>query len=141
MYHHSVVPIFAWIAFKIAPTASCLGVFPLFNTFVHVIMYSYYALASFGPKVQPYLWWKKYITQLQLAQFIIYALYVIPFMKYQEGYPVKFWSFTISPQPLIFFFLFYNFYKQSYVNKKPTTAGTPSQPEVNNNVLDNKKQH
>ena len=32
-------------------------------------MYSYYFLASLGPRVRPYLWWKRYLTQLQLAQF------------------------------------------------------------------------
>lgn len=114
MYHHSVVPLLGWIVLKIAPTASCLGLFPLVNTFVHIIMYTYYAAASFGPSVQPYLWWKKYITQMQLAQFALYAAYTIPFFLFQEGYPLKFWSYIGFPQPFIFFYLFYRFYKDSY---------------------------
>jgi hypothetical protein len=37
------------------------------NSFVHIIMYSYYLLAALGPEVQKYLWWKKYITTLQMV--------------------------------------------------------------------------
>lgn len=37
------------------------------NSFVHVVMYSYYFLAALGPGVQRYLWWKPYITRLQLV--------------------------------------------------------------------------
>lgn len=36
--------------------------FGFLNTFVHIIMYTYYMLAAMGPKVQKYLWWKKYLT-------------------------------------------------------------------------------
>lgn len=37
------------------------------NSFVHVVMYTYYGLAGLGPKVQKYLWWKRYVTILQLV--------------------------------------------------------------------------
>lgn len=40
----------------------------LINSFVHIIMYSYYLLAAFGPTVQKYLWWKKYLTTLQMVK-------------------------------------------------------------------------
>jgi GNS1/SUR4 family len=39
----------------------------LINTFVHIIMYSYYLLTALGPGVQKYLWWKKHITRLQMV--------------------------------------------------------------------------
>lgn len=38
------------------------------NSFVHIIMYSYYLLAAMGPRVQKYLWWKKHITNLQMVR-------------------------------------------------------------------------
>jgi hypothetical protein len=48
-----------------------LGFFvPLLNTFVHIFVYSYYGLAVFGPSMQKYLWWKKYLTKLQLVSLI-----------------------------------------------------------------------
>ena len=37
------------------------------NSFIHVLMYSYYGLSSV-PSMRPYLWWKKYITQGQLVR-------------------------------------------------------------------------
>lgn len=37
------------------------------NAFVHVVMYSYYFLAALGERVRPYLWWKKYLTALQIV--------------------------------------------------------------------------
>ncbi|KAL1465614.1 hypothetical protein WDU94_005169 [Cyamophila willieti] len=40
----------------------------IINSFVHVVMYSYYFLAALGPQVQKHLWWKKYITRLQLVR-------------------------------------------------------------------------
>jgi len=30
-------------------------------------MYAYYLLSAMGPAVQKYLWWKKYITILQIV--------------------------------------------------------------------------
>lgn len=61
--HHSVVPICTWLGFTLSPnghgTLSTLA-----NSGVHVLMYGYYAAAALGPKVRPWLWWKKYLTQL-----------------------------------------------------------------------------
>ena len=34
-------------------------------------MYTYYGLSAFGPWMQKYLWWKKYITMLQLVSVIL----------------------------------------------------------------------
>ena len=30
-------------------------------------MYSYYLFAAFGPRFQKYLWWKKYLTVMQMV--------------------------------------------------------------------------
>lgn len=39
----------------------------LLNTFVHIVMYYYYILVCLGQNV----WWKMYLTDLQLVQFVI----------------------------------------------------------------------
>lgn len=39
----------------------------LLNCVVHVFMYSYYGLTALGPSYQKYLWWKKYLTTIQLV--------------------------------------------------------------------------
>ncbi len=38
------------------------------NSGIHVLMYGYYGLAAFGPKIQKYLWWKKYLTIIQMVK-------------------------------------------------------------------------
>jgi len=37
------------------------------NSFIHTLMYVYYGLAAIGPSMQKYLWWKRYMTKLQLV--------------------------------------------------------------------------
>ena len=39
------------------------------NAAIHVLMYLYYGLASCGPKIQKYLWWKKYLTIIQMVRY------------------------------------------------------------------------
>lgn len=81
-----------WFSMKVNPLAPIIGLFGLFNTLIHSIMYSYYALASFGPHMQKYLWWKRYITQLQLLQFLVCGSYGVILFIRQTGYPsVWFW--------------------------------------------------
>ena len=46
----------------------------LLNSLVHTFMYAYYGLAAFGPHMQKYLWWKKYLTQLQLVRIYEFGL-------------------------------------------------------------------
>lgn len=41
------------------------------NSVVHVIMYTYYGLSAAGPRFQKYLWWKKYMTAIQLVRLTI----------------------------------------------------------------------
>lgn len=40
----------------------------MLNCFVHTIMYTYYMLSAFGERVRKYLWWKKYVTVLQMVR-------------------------------------------------------------------------
>lgn len=44
--------------------------FAFLNSFVHVLMYLYYGLAAFGPKMQKYLFWKKYMTLVQMVSLL-----------------------------------------------------------------------
>lgn len=47
------------------------------NSFVHVVMYSYYLLTALNPKYKENVWWKKYITQLQIVSNFFLNLNVI----------------------------------------------------------------
>jgi hypothetical protein len=37
------------------------------NSFVHIVMYSYYFVTSMWPQYRNNIWWKKHITQLQMV--------------------------------------------------------------------------
>ena len=39
----------------------------LCNSFIHFCMYIYYGVAALGPRYQKYLWWKKYMTSMQIV--------------------------------------------------------------------------
>ncbi len=37
------------------------------NSMVHSLMYTYYLIASLGEPYKRYLWWKKYLTSIQMV--------------------------------------------------------------------------
>ena len=81
-------------------------------------MYSYYFLAALGPQMQPYLWWKRYLTTFQMVQFCcIFAKSIVVVLGIVEcAYP---WQFSLISCGLVtgFFGLFFEFYVQEYKNK------------------------
>ena len=77
--------------------------------FIHVVMYSYYAMALMGVAVP----WKKYITQLQLLQFVVvfcHAVYVLLYTKCLKILPYS-QICSVMANMLV---LFGNFYAKSY---------------------------
>uniref|UniRef100_A0A6B2G5A6 Elongation of very long chain fatty acids protein n=1 Tax=Myxobolus squamalis TaxID=59785 RepID=A0A6B2G5A6_MYXSQ len=67
VYHHLSIFLLMWYYFKVIPGSLAMPLATL-NCIVHVFMYSYYLLSGLGPSVQKFLWWKRYITQMQLVQ-------------------------------------------------------------------------
>lgn len=117
VFHHSIVPLFCWIGIKLAPGGPN-GFFPLINSFIHVIMYLYYALSTLGPKIQPFLWWKKYLTRLQMIQFILVMINAAyTFMSPNCKFPILF-AYLQGAVATAFFILFAMFYKDTYKQKK-----------------------
>ena len=50
-------------------------------------MYFYYMCAAFGPGMQKYLWWKKYITTIQLIQFVLVFFHAIQPIFFTCAFP------------------------------------------------------
>lgn len=118
--HHSLVAWSVWLGVNFGATGqNCF--FPFVNCFIHMIMYTYYALAALGPSVRPYLWWKRYLTQLQMAQFISLIVHGSIPVFYDCGFPPYFGYLTIFEASL-FFALFFNFYVNTYNRHKPQRA-------------------
>jgi elongation of very long chain fatty acids protein 7 len=114
--HHGIMPFSVWWGVKFMPGGHSTF-FGFLNTFVHIIMYSYYMLAAMGPEMQKYLWWKKYLTMFQMAQFVgIFTHAFQLFFSNACNYPIVF-AYWIGGHGVLFLFLFSNFYKQAYKKK------------------------
>jgi hypothetical protein len=67
VFHHSTMLLIWWIVATWIPGGQVwLGAW--LNSGVHVVMYLYYAL-SVIPSLKDKLWWKKYITSMQLVKY------------------------------------------------------------------------
>ncbi|XP_055383737.1 elongation of very long chain fatty acids protein 7 [Condylostylus longicornis] len=114
--HHGVMPVSVWWGVKFIPGGHGTF-FGFLNIFVHIFMYTYYMLAAMGPKVQKYLWWKKYLTVLQMVQFVLIMVHSFQlFFSNECNYPMSF-AYFIGGHAIMFYFLFSNFYKETYVKK------------------------
>lgn len=112
VFHHSFVLLMTWFYIKFAPGGST-AMFPIVNGMVHTIMYTYYILSTFE-SMKPYLWWKKYVTTIQLIQFIILGLhFAVAALTPNCGYP-RALSLTGVAIACLFFALFAAFYRQTY---------------------------
>ena len=109
VFHHSSMPFLADYSFHYAswpPIGFGMGL----NSFIHIIMYSYYALTAFV-LLQDFAW-KRLITQLQIAQFIL-GVFLGGFGYLYEGYCV--FSFLY---PVALIALFSNYYYHAFYKKK-----------------------
>ncbi|NWW49240.1 ELOV7 protein, partial [Pedionomus torquatus] len=115
VFHHSIMPWTWWFGVKFA-AGSGLGTFhALLNCIVHVVMYTYYGICSLGPAYHKYLWWKKYMTTIQLIQFIMITchigqIYIMDDCPYQ--YPI--FMFIIWLYGSMFLVLFLHFWYHAY---------------------------
>lgn len=127
VFHHSFVPILCWIYLKYHPGYT-VAFFPLVNTFVHTIMYTYYLLATFGPKIAPYLWWKKYLTSLQIVQFvlILIQLATIPLSSDEKCQYPRAFLYVAFAGAILFLWLFYTYYVDTYKAAAAAAASTSS---------------
>ncbi|GFS01646.1 elongation of very long chain fatty acids protein [Elysia marginata] len=67
VFHHGIMPFSWWFGVKLVPGG--FGTFhSLLNSFIHLMMYTYYGLSAMGPAFHKYLWWKKYMTKMQIVR-------------------------------------------------------------------------
>jgi len=117
VYHHVSMLMFQWCLVKYVPgSVSYFG--PLLNCFIHALMYSYYMLSAFGPHMQKYLWWKKYLTKMQMYQFVLIFFYCSNLMTHDMNEVGRFFAWFNWFYMISLFWLFNHFYQTSYVEKK-----------------------
>ncbi|XP_055678558.1 elongation of very long chain fatty acids protein AAEL008004 isoform X1 [Lutzomyia longipalpis] len=114
--HHGCMPMSVWFGVKFTPGGHSTF-FGLLNTFVHIVMYSYYLFAAMGTQYHKYLWWKKYLTTLQMIQFVAIMVHAFQLLFIDCNYPRAF-VWWIGMHAVMFFFLFNEFYRQTYKDAK-----------------------
>ena len=122
LIHHGIMPMLSFILVRWVPGGhESFG--GMYNGFVHVFMYSYYFLASLGPHMQKYLWWKKYLTTLQMIQFVcIFSKSMVVVLGWAQcGYPWQM-SFILSAVSVFMFILFAEYYINEYNSRKPASV-------------------
>lgn len=112
-YHHSSMFLVWWTAVRFVPGGS--AIIPIVvNSLVHVLMYAYYALAALGPQMQKYLWWKRYLTQIQLIQFFVGVSIGIHLITSNCQF-TRWMQYVFSGYAFSFIILFGNFYLHEYI--------------------------
>uniref|UniRef100_A0A7N8WML4 Elongation of very long chain fatty acids protein 1 n=1 Tax=Mastacembelus armatus TaxID=205130 RepID=A0A7N8WML4_9TELE len=130
VFHHAFMPWTWWWGITLTP-AGGMGCFhAMVNATVHVIMYFYYGLSAAGPRFQKYLWWKKYMTAIQLIQFVLVSIHISQYYFMEKcDYQVPLWIHLIWMYGVFFFLLFSNFWVQAYIRGKrlPSANHNPKQ--------------
>ncbi|XP_055384909.1 elongation of very long chain fatty acids protein 7 [Condylostylus longicornis] len=128
VYHHTITALFSWCYLKYLPGEQGV-VIGLLNSFVHIIMYFYYMLAAMGPKYQKYLWWKKYMTVVQLIQFCLMLTYLTAVFIMDCNLPRSL-TYFFGINVIIFLYLFGGFYRNAYSKKSEKIKS--DEPSKNN---------
>ncbi|EIW86714.1 GNS1/SUR4 membrane protein [Coniophora puteana RWD-64-598 SS2] len=146
VFHHSATALLCFTQLNGKTSVSWVVI--SLNLTVHVIMYYYYYATAGGAKI----WWKKYLTTMQIVQFVI-DLFVVYFGTYQH-YANAYWkhlphvancagteSAALFGCGLLssYLLLFINFYIQTY--KKPTKAKSGANGISKGNGVANGKSH
>lgn len=112
VYHHTTMLFNWWIAVKYIAGGHSFFI-GMINSFIHVIMYFYYGMSSIGPHMQKYLWWKKYLTGLQIMQFFLILFHCASAILIGCDFPnFILWIVIVYQVSLII--LFTSFYRRSY---------------------------
>ncbi|XP_011865964.1 PREDICTED: elongation of very long chain fatty acids protein 4-like isoform X2 [Vollenhovia emeryi] len=118
-FHHVSTFIGLWLVVKYFAHSFLLTLIAL-NPSVHVIMYSYYFLSTFGSNMQQKLLpIKKWITIIQMIQ-IVFIMVVSSqgFIPNCGNMSVKYYSVFAFSSALMNLLLFYNFYSSHYKKSK-----------------------
>ncbi|KAH8243923.1 hypothetical protein KR032_011315 [Drosophila birchii] len=88
------------------------------NMLVHSLMYIYYYQTALNRNSKAVLWWKKYMTTIQLVQFIIVLAHCISTLLQPDCDAARFSAGLSSVFAILFLLLFINFYIHSYILPK-----------------------
>lgn len=117
VYHHSAMVVAVAVSVRFLPAghATMLGIL---NCIVHCMMYGYYLVSALNENVKRSIWWKKYITQVQMIQFLLLGVHFsIAIFSTECNYPI-FIAIVMAIQNLFMLFMFGDFYYRAYLKQK-----------------------
>jgi len=121
VYHHTTIFLFYWLNSNVFYDGDIFLTIVL-NGFIHTVMYTYYFICmhtkdkSTGKSLP--IWWKSYLTMMQMVQFVTMmsqGSYLVVSQCDQSSLRV---SSTYVVYILSLFFLFAQFYVESYMKPK-----------------------
>ncbi|PRD26658.1 UNVERIFIED_CONTAM: Elongation of very long chain fatty acids protein [Trichonephila clavipes] len=133
--HHGIMPMSVWWGVKFTPGGHSTF-FAFVNSLVHIVMYFYYGLAAIGPSMNRFLWWKKYMTAFQMVQFIAIFVHSFQLLFRECNYPRGF-MWWIGFHAILFWFLFADFYKNTYGRKRAKASLNGSANYINGDSKSN----
>lgn len=109
IYHHSSIT-FITLTFSTYELFGDTSLAMFLNSFIHVLMYTHYLLTSMGIKGR----WAKYLTGLQILQFVIIAVQAV--LGYLQGCGTPIWiNIGITLYMITMICLFGSFYIKKYL--------------------------
>jgi len=130
IYHHLSIAWAWWVALRVSPAGDAyFGA--LLNSWIHVLMYSYYTLSLMKFSCP----WKRYLTQAQLIQFTSVVIYTaVSFSMLHRSGEIKAKHYIVyglqTFEMVSLFYLFSLFYSKVYKKKKMMKKKSPeSAPE------------
>lgn len=133
-YHHVSIAWAWWIGIRFCPGGDAyFGA--LLNSFIHVMMYSYYTLSLLKFACP----WKRYLTQAQLLQFTSVVIYTLTSLgiTFRRG-DDKFSNFVAYGAQLFemvsLFYLFTLFYSKAYKKKKVAKITSSEEPPEQSSI-------
>ncbi|CAH2097995.1 unnamed protein product [Euphydryas editha] len=113
IYHHSSTLIIAWAFSKYWPSETLFFI-GFINSLIHVFMYLYYGLSALGPKATKYIFWKKYMTKIQMIQLVGIIVHFIIAVQWSECPLTTGVAIFLPCNVLLNLILFLNFYWKNY---------------------------
>jgi elongation of very long chain fatty acids protein 4 len=109
VYHHFTIFLTYWLVTSVGYDGDVYYTI-VANSFVHLVMYYYYLISSMGAKP----WWGKYVTMLQMGQFVTMNAQAGYILYNNCAYPANVtWFYLVYIMSL--FALFANFFVQRWL--------------------------
>ncbi|CAD7003756.1 unnamed protein product [Ceratitis capitata] len=125
VYHHIMMTSLSLLYVKYSGGGGHASMIGILNTLVHVFMYAYYLMSATRPEMKNSLWWKKYVTSLQLVQFVLILVHQMwPLVIQRDCEYPKLLCLCSCVQALLMLYLFGSFYIKTYI-RNPKKKSTP----------------